>query len=184
MRGKTGGAGRWPMETQVYLSGGEDRRRRSVAKAPKGFVARGGRRRRWLPELPRKPKGSEARGARPTAKQSGAGRACGAAEQDQGQSEAEACRLAESEGRQKLSPRRSLPAPRAAKRDRQGSRSHEGRPQGCRSAGGRQGAGLAPAAWKPKAPGGRSKTKGAGAPKACEAAKKPRRGFRSLHPYR
>ena len=69
----------------------------------------------------------------------------------------------EPEGRQKLSPRRSLPAPRAAKRDRQGSRSHEGRPQGCRSAGGRQGAGLAPAAWKPKAPGGRSKTRGAGA---------------------
>ena len=163
MRGKTGGAGHWPMETRVYLSGGEDRQRRSVAEAPKGFVARGGRRRRWLPEMPRKPKGSEAREARPTAKQSGAGRACGAARQDQGQSEAEACRLAEPEGRQKLSPRRSLPAPRAAKRDRQGSRSHEGRPQGCRSAGGRQGAGLAPAAWKPKAPGGRSKTRGAGA---------------------
>ena len=56
----------------------EDRRRRSAAKAPKGFVAREGRRRRWLPEPPRKPEGSEAREARPTAKRSGAGRACGA----------------------------------------------------------------------------------------------------------
>ncbi len=54
----------------------EDRRRLSVAKAPKGFVAREGRRHRWLPELPRKPKGSEACEARPTAKRSGAGRAC------------------------------------------------------------------------------------------------------------
>ncbi len=68
--------------------GVEDRRRRSVAKASKGFDAGEGRRRRWLPELPRKPKGSEVREARPTAKRSGAGRACRAAKQDQGQSEA------------------------------------------------------------------------------------------------
>ena len=46
--------------------------------------------------------------------------------------------------------------------ERAGSLSREGRPQGCRSAGGRQSAGLASAAWQPKDPGGRNKTRGAG----------------------
>ena len=79
---------------------------------------------------------------------------------DKREAEARACRLPE--------PRRET---RRGQKHRPleavGSRSHEGRPQGCRSAGGRQGAGLAPAAWQPKAPGGRNKTRGAGpAPKA------------------
>ncbi len=46
------------------------------------------------------------------------------------------------------------------------------------SPGGRQGAGLAPAAWNPKAPGGRNKTKGAGAaPEARGRRRKTKDGI-------
>ena len=102
-------------------------------------------------------------------------------------------------GRQTQRRRPGVQAPRAAERDRQGSRSRRGdkprtggvgywkaqaprpsagRPQGCRSAGGRRGADLASAAWKPKAPGGRCKTRAAGpAPEARGRRRKKQREF-------
>ncbi len=65
LRGKTSAAiGPGVGSAQIYRASEEDRRRRSAAKAPKGFEAREGRHRRWLPELLRKPKGSEACEAR------------------------------------------------------------------------------------------------------------------------
>ncbi len=47
-----------------------------------GSEAREGRRQRWLPEPPRKPEGSEARGARPRPERSEGLPACEAAKQD------------------------------------------------------------------------------------------------------
>ncbi len=84
----------------------EDRRRRSVAKVPKGFAARGGRRRRWLPEPPRKPEGSEARGARP--------------------------RPERSEGLRIAKPRRKTSAARALDHGSAGFPSRQGDPKGLR----------------------------------------------------
>ncbi len=172
------------MENKRILRGGHWKRgfhepaATDRSEGPKGFETCEWRRRRWLPELPRKPKGSEACEARPRPERSGGLPACGARGETNAAPEAKragspSC-VARPPGLAKLRNKTRRGFWRWAK-EAVGLWSRGGRPQGCRSAGGRQGAGLAPAAWKPKAPGGRNKTRGAGpAPSARGRGRKKR----------
>ncbi len=129
--------GRWPMEAKVSRAGVEDRRRRSAAKAPKGF---------------------EAREARPRPERSDGLPACEALRGDQGRAAGEACRLPELRNKTRRDPdvgRRKPPACGAVKGDRAEPKAER---KGSRNAAGRQGVDFVLGLRKPPAPGGQKTT--------------------------
>ncbi len=130
------------MENKRILRGGHWKRgfhepaATERSEGPKGFETCEGRRRRWLPELPRKPKGSEACEARPRPERSGGLPACGARGETNAAPEAKragspSC-VARPIGLAKLRNKTRRGFWHWAK-EAVGLWSREGRPQGCRS---------------------------------------------------